>query len=165
MQYADGSARLVMALKHGDRHDAVPMFAAWLHRIASPLLRDADMIVPVPLHRRRLFTRRFNQAALMATALAELSGTQSMPDLMTRTRHTPSQAGLGPTERRANVRNAFRIRPGLEAAVGGSHILLVDDVLTTGATVNACARQLRKSGAAAVDVVTLARVVRPQALP
>lgn len=164
MQYNDASAHLVMALKHGDRHDAVPMFTAWLKRVGQEFLDSADLIVPVPLHRRRLFTRRFNQAALLSQALGELAGVPSVPDLMTRTRHTPSQAGLGATERQKNVRNAFRIRAGFEASAKGAHILLVDDVLTTGATLNACATALKRAGAATVDVVTLARVVRPQAI-
>lgn len=164
MRYGDESARIVMALKHGDRHDSVPMFSGWLHRIGQKFLETADIIVPVPLHRRRLFTRRFNQAALLALELSRLSGIEAIPDLLSRTRHTPSQAGLGAADRQRNVRGAFAVRAGHDRSLAGAHVLLVDDVLTTGATVNACAAALRRSGARAIDVVTLARVVRPQAI-
>jgi ComF family protein len=117
--------------------------------------------VPVPLHRSRLIRRRYNQAALLALALARFCRRPAAPDLLVRHRATSSQGGLGRAGRSRNVAGAFAIRRGMEAAVAGRRILLVDDVLTTGATVGACAATLRRGGAAAVDVVTLARVPRP----
>ena len=131
---------------------------------AAELLPDADMIVPVPLHRRRLIARRYNQSALLAGALGRKSDVTAAPDLLVRTRHTPSQGGLSATARRRNVRGAFAVRDGQAAGVRDRRVLLIDDVFTTGATVEACATTLIRSGARAVDVLTLARVVRPAAM-
>jgi ComF family protein len=157
-RYDDASRGLVLAFKHGDRIDAAPAYARWLARAGGALIEGADLIAPVPLHWTRLFHRRYNQSALLANALARLSGRPAAPDLLRRKRRTPSQGGLGRAERARNVRNAFAVRRGV--SVEGKRVLLVDDVLTTGATVEACAKTLLKSGAAAVDVLTLARVVR-----
>jgi ComF family protein len=127
---------------------------------------DADFVAPVPLHWRRLFTRRYNQAALLARMVAGSGrtgdgGTILAPDLLRRARWTGSQAGLKAVERRRNVRKAFEVHPRWLAKLKGRTVLLVDDVLTTGATVEACTGALKRAGAAHVDVLTLARVVRP----
>jgi ComF family protein len=159
--YDEASRGPVLAFKHADRTDAAPAFGAWLKRAGSALLAEAGLVVPVPLHRTRLLARRYNQAAELARALAAASGVAAAPDLLVRTRRTPSQGGLSATGRRRNVQGAFAIRPGMEGAARGARIVLVDDVLTTGATAEACARTLLRAGAAAVDVLTLARVVRP----
>jgi ComF family protein len=117
-------------------------------------------VAPVPLHWRRLFMRRYNQALLLAARLARDADVPLAPDLLRRRRWTGSQAGLKARERRRNVRLAFDVHPRWSARLEGRSILLVDDVLTTGATVDACVRVLQKAGAHRVDVLTLARVVR-----
>jgi ComF family protein len=134
-------------------------------RAGSELLAEADLIAPVPLHWRRLLTRRYNQASLLARVAARAASPRPAarlaPDLLRRHRWTGSQAGLRAKERRSNVRQAFEIHPRWAAEVSGKTVLLVDDVLTTGATAEACARVLQRGGARHVDVLTLARVVRP----
>lgn len=159
-RYDDSSRGLILAFKHGDRIDAAPAYARWLARAGGALLDGADLIAPVPLHWTRLFHRRYNQSALLANALARLTGRPAAPELLRRWRRTPSQGGLDRTERIRNVRGAFSVRAKSRPSVVGKRILLVDDVLTTGATVEACAKVLLKVGATAVDVLTLARVVR-----
>ena len=122
------------------------------------------ILVPVPLHRWRLLKRRYNQSALLALNLGRLTGRTALPDLLIRRRATPSQGGLSAKGRARNVEGAFMVNPRCKDAVKGARVLLVDDVFTTGATVGECAKVLRRAGARAVDVVTLARVVRPVTL-
>jgi ComF family protein len=161
--YDAASRGLVLGFKHADRTEAAPAFAVWMARAGAELLADAGLIVPVPLHRWRLFQRRYNQSALLAWQLARLSGVPCVPDLLQRRRNTPSQGRLSPAGRSRNVAGAFRVAPRHAGRLKGRRVLLVDDVLTTGATVAACARVLKRGGAAGVDVLTLARVVRPAA--
>jgi len=162
--YDAASRGPLLAFKHADRTDAAPTFARLMARAAAELLHDTDMIVPVPLHRRRLLARRFNQSALLAQAIGRETAVEAVPDLLVRTRHTPTQGGLSAAARRRNVAGAFVVRAGMIDSVRGARILVVDDVYTTGATVGACATALRRAGAAVVDVLTLARVVRPTLL-
>jgi ComF family protein len=163
--YDARSRRLLLPFKHGDRTDIARACGRWMARAGSELLAEADLVAPVPLHWRRLFTRRYNQAQLLArVAVREAAaGTRPRlaPDLLRRRRWTGSQSGLRAQERRGNVRQAFDIHPRWMAEVAGKTVLLVDDVLTTGATVEACTRVLQRGGARHVDVLTLARVVRP----
>lgn len=159
-RYDDGSKDLILRFKHADRTDAAPAFARWLARAGTALLEDADIIAPVPLHWVRLFARRYNQAALLASALGQLSTKPAVNDLLVRRRRTPSQGGLGATARRRNVAGAFALHPRRRALIADKRVLLVDDVFTTGATVAACAAAMLRSRAQAVDVLTLARVVR-----
>ncbi|MBI4184193.1 MAG: ComF family protein [Proteobacteria bacterium] len=166
MVYDQGSKGLVLAFKHADRTDAAPAFARWMMRAGESLLAGAELVVPVPLHRWRLLGRRYNQAALLAMALARLALRPCLPDLLLRRRATPALGGLGRDERRRALAGAFALnprhrRPGREAAWRGRTLLLVDDVLTTGATVEACAEVLLAAGVEAVDVLTLQRVVAP----
>jgi ComF family protein len=161
----DGKSRApILALKHADRLDLVPGFARWLERAGASLLADCDLIVPVPLHRYRLWRRRYNQAAELARALARRSGKKADLLVLERSRPTPSQGAMvSARARRRNVQGAFRVRDC--HVVSGRRVLLVDDVLTTGATVEAASRALKRAGAAKVSVLALARIVRGQELP
>ena len=159
MRYSDASARLVHRFKYSDRMEAAPAFARWLVRAGGDILAEADIVVPVPLHRRRLFSRRFNQSAELSRAVATLSGLAHEPELLMRTRATRPQVGLTGDQRRRNVARAFSVHPGAEGQVKDRKVVLVDDVMTTGATVEACSRALLKAGAAEVSVLCLARVV------
>lgn len=158
--YNDISRDLAIGLKHRDRTHVAPALGAWLARTGRELVTDADLIAPVPLHRGRLWRRRFNQSALLARALCGAHYGRLRPDLLVRTRATPRQAGLDATARRRNMRGAFAFRPIHGEAVSRARVLLVDDLFTTGATVSACANTLLGAGAAAVDVLVLARVER-----
>ena len=159
-RYGDVSRALILRFKHGDRTDAAPAFGTWLARAGHDLLTEADLVAPVPLHRFRLFARRFNQSALLAQAIAHESDVAVAVDLLVRTRNTRSQATLSSDQRSRNVKGAFNIRRQWRNRVVGLKILLVDDVMTTGATVEECSKALLAEGAASVDIVTLARVVR-----
>lgn len=162
LRYDEGSRRLILAFKHADRTDISRAFGGWMARAGAPLLAEADLVAPVPLHRWRLLRRGYNQAAILARSLRHAAHTwRLVPDLLERRRRTASQQGLSGEARLANVtRTAFRVHPRHRARVTGARILLVDDVLTTGATAAACASVLLSAGAAAVDLLTLARVVR-----
>ena len=158
--YDAQSRRLVLPFKHGDRTDMARACSRWMASAAGDLLQEAELIAPVPLHWRRLFMRRYNQALLLARAVARDGTARLAPDLLRRARWTGSQAGLRAEERRKNVRRAFALNPRWAQAVKDKAVLLVDDVLTTGATAEACALALQRGGARHVDVLTLARVVR-----
>ncbi len=163
LRYDEASKELILRFKHADRTGSAPAFAAWLKRAGGELLVDADLLAPVPLHWSRFLARRYNQAALLTGELARLTGKPAVQDLLIRRRRTPSQGGLGAAGRESNVAGAFRVHPRHADRLKGQRILLVDDVFTTGATAAACTRTLRRGGAQAVDVLTLARVVRPAA--
>ncbi|NIA71861.1 ComF family protein [Pelagibius litoralis] len=160
LRYDEASRRLILGFKHADRTEAVGTFALWAERTAAELIADCDIIAPVPLHWRRLFKRRYNQAAILSEALARRSGLPGVPDLMVRRRATPSQGRLTAEQRRRNVAGAFAVRPAHLDALRGRRLLLVDDVMTTGATLAACSRAALSAGARAVDVVVLARALR-----
>jgi ComF family protein len=157
--YGGVARRMVQALKYGDRTDLAPWMARWMQRAGAELLADADCVVPVPLHRRRFFTRRFNQSAELARTIAAHSGKPFEPGALQRVKVTRQQVGLGLSERQDNVRAAFRVPAESDIFIRGRRILLVDDVYTTGSTVFAVSKALKKSGAAAVDVLTFARVL------
>lgn len=161
--YDENSKKPVLAIKHADRLDLVPAFAKGLERAGRTLFPEAGLLVPVPLHRWRLWRRRYNQAAELARGLSRRTGIAVASNLLERVKSTPSQGEMPSAEaRRLNVRGAFRVPRDQRASVRGKTILLVDDVLTTGATASAAARALKRAGAARVYVVALARVVRPQ---
>lgn len=158
----DGVMReLVHGFKYRDRHEAVRLFSRWMLHAGADILEDAELIVPVPLARLRLWSRRFNQSALLAQAVSRARNIPDNPFALTRIRRTASQIGLSPEQRRRNVAGAFRVPDEERAALSDRNIVLIDDVITTGATANACARTLKRAGAARVDVLALARVVDP----
>jgi len=159
LAYDDNSRSAILALKHADRLDLVPGFSRWLSRTGRSLLEDCDMIVPVPLHRFRLWRRRYNQSAELARRLAGDWKRNYDPFALIRARATASQGAMsGAKARRRNVLGAFKVPD--PAKVQGKRVLLLDDVLTTGATVEACARALKRAGAEQVHVLVLARVVK-----
>ena len=160
LAYDDASHRLIVGFKHADRTDLAPMFAAWMARAGAEILSGDTVLVPVPLHRRRLVGRRYNQSALLACALAERAGTAICLDALERTRATPPQKNLSADARRRNVAGAFQLRAARRSRLQGRRIILIDDVLTTGATLSSAARTLLKGGAAGVDALVLARVVK-----
>jgi ComF family protein len=156
--YDETSREPILKLKHADRTDLAPLFARWLSRAARELIAEADAIAPVPLHRSRLLSRRFNQAAEIARPLARRAGIAYLPDALVRRRATDTQGGKSGSGRRRNVAGAFEVPAAKIAQVSGRRILLVDDVLTTGATAEGCARVLKAAGALRVDVAVVARV-------
>ena len=163
--YDEHSRDLILKLKHADRTDLSGLFARWLSRAAAPLLEEADAIAPVPMHPGRLLRRRYNQAAEIARPLAKASGVAYLPDALVRRRDTVSQGGKSASGRRRNVAAAFIVPEARRHQVIGRKIVLVDDVLTTGATAEGCARALLAAGAAEVTLAVVARVTEMQARP
>jgi ComF family protein len=161
MRYDDASKAMLLALKHADRLDLAPGFARWLERTGRELIAETDLIVPVPLHRGRFWLRRYNQSAELARALSRLCARPFDPTLLVRARATPSQGEMSSVAaRRRNVSGAFRVPKSSRTRLRERNILLIDDVLTTGATVDACAQALERAGAARVLVLAMARVSR-----
>ena len=156
--YDEHSRDLILQLKHADRTDLSGLLARWLVRSAHGLIESSDVIVPVPMHWRRLLTRRYNQAAEIARPLARHTGLVFLPDTLRRKRDTGSQGGRSGGARRRNVAGAFHVPERLAVKVAGKRVLLIDDVLTTGATAEGCARALKAAGAACVHVAVVARV-------
>ncbi len=152
----DGVIReMIYALKYADRHDGRRLLARWMSSAGDELLAEADLLVPVPLHHWRLLHRRFNQSAILAHELARLRGMNWHPGALTRVKRTPRQVGLTRVQRRRNMSAAFQVPAGAHSTVQGRKIVLIDDVITTGATVEACARALKAAGAMQVDVLAV----------
>ena len=156
--YDEASRGLILKYKHGDQQQFAALFARWLGRAAADLVAAADAVAPVPLHPMRLLSRRFNQAAEIARPLARHAGLDYLPDALVRTERTATQGGKSARGRRLNVKKAFAVSETGRRRVKGRRILLIDDVLTTGATGEACARALLEAGARAVDLAVIARV-------
>jgi len=152
--------KLVHGLKYRDHLELARWMGGWMARAGADVIAEADIVAPVPLHRYRLWMRRFNQSAALAQAVARQAGKRFEPALIKRVRATAQQVGLTASERDTNVRGAFRVMPEERPAIAGRRVLLVDDVYTTGATVKAATRALLRGGAGAVDVLCFARVVR-----
>lgn len=159
MLYDDQARRILLPFKHADRVETARPIAAHMARAGAALLRDADLLVPVPLHPKRLLARRYNQSALLAQAVGRLARVAVAPDALRRVRHTDPLGGLNRVQRAATVRGAFIVHR--RDAVAGRRVVLVDDVLTTGATAAACTIALLESDAASVDVLVAARVDAP----
>jgi ComF family protein len=155
-RYDGISRKLVHALKYQDRLDLAPLMAEWMVRAGGEYVASADVIVPVPLHRWRLFSRRFNQSAELARHIASRSGKLFNPLDLRRVRRTAHQVGLGQKAREDNVRGAFAVTDKGKLEFAGRRVILIDDVYTTGATVSAAARVLKKAGAADITVLTFA---------
>ncbi|GAB5470064.1 MAG: ComF family protein [Rhodospirillales bacterium] len=158
--YDDASRRLILPFKHGDRIEAAKPFARWLQVAGWRTLESADLLLPVPLHRWRLFRRRYNQAALLARRLGDESGVAVALDLLRRTRATPSQGRRSRAARQRNVAGAFALAPGAAARLADRRLVLIDDVMTSGATLDEAAKVLRRAKPRSIDVLTLARVLR-----
>jgi len=164
MTYDENSRPLLLKLKHGDGTYLAPTLSAWMARIGKDILDNTDMIIPVPLHWRRLLVRRYNQAALLAKVIAETTHIPMVLRVLRRRRATPSQGHYSREQRHLNVRHAFHIPSKYHTTLACKRIVLVDDVFTTGATVTECAKTLLSAGASRVDVLILARVIRPLAI-
>ena len=159
VRYDDVARAMVHALKYSDRLDLAPVMGRWTAQAGAEVLSGADAIVPVPLHWRRLWMRRFNQSAVLATHVSRASGVPVRAALLRRRRPTAHQVGLTRAERTANVQGAFAVPDAGKAMLAGLKVVLIDDVLTSGATVEACARALLRAHAKSVDVLVFARVV------
>lgn len=160
MLYKDNGRKMVLQLKHGDRLDLAKPAGSWLLRAAKPMLRPDMLLAPVPLHWVRMLRRRYNQSALLAAALGRLAGIEHCPDLLVRYKRTPSQEGRDRHARFENLQDAIRVHPRRGAAIKGRQILLVDDVMTSGATLAAATEACLAAGAAEVRVLVLARVAK-----
>jgi ComF family protein len=160
MAYGETGRRVVLSLKHGDRLDLARPAGKWLARAAKPILAEGMIVAPVPLHWLRFLKRRYNQSALLAEQVAKLAGLDYCPDLLVRARRTESQEGRDREGRFANVAGAIRAHPRRRHRIEGRHVLLVDDVMTSGATLAAAAEACLAAGACDVSVLALARVAK-----
>ena len=165
VRYDDVARTLVHALKYQDRIDLAPAMGRWMARAGEELLGDADVLVPVPLHWRRGWSRRYNQSGALACVIERQSGVPVARDVLRRIRPTQQQVGLSRSQRASNVQGAFKVAPDKAHAIQGRRVVLIDDVLTSGPTTDACARALLRARAAQVDVLVFARVVDTHKAP
>lgn len=157
--YDGGGRRIILALKHGDRLDLAKSAAKWMVSKGEDVL-DVDVMVPVPLHWTRFLKRRYNQAAVLSAAISKETEIENIPDLLIRHRRTSMQKGMSRTERFENQRGALKLNKRFQDTIKGKRVLLVDDVMTTGATLSACAEVCRAAGSEDVNVLVFARVAR-----
>ncbi len=160
LEYDDMSRIPILALKRAGRRDGLKVMANWMVNAGAHLIDASDLIIPVPLHYKRLVSRGYNQAGWLADAVGKQAGKPVAHTALTRTRATPSQANLSARARHRNVAGAFKVAARKTGKIKGKNVLLVDDVLTTGATLKAATKALKQAGAAQINVIVLARVVR-----
>jgi ComF family protein len=165
VRYDDVARTLVHALKYQDRTDLAPTMGRWMARAGHELLNEADVLVPVPLHWRRSWSRRYNQSGALGRVIEKQTGVPVARDALRRIRPTEQQIGLSRAQRASNVQGAFKVAADRAAQVQGRRVVLIDDVLTSGATVDACARALLRAKATQVDVLVFARVVDTMKAP
>jgi ComF family protein len=165
VRYDDVARTLVHALKYQDRTDLAPAMGRWMARAGRELIREADALIPVPLHWRRGWSRRYNQSGALARVIEQQTGAKVVSEALRRVRPTQQQIGLSRAQRASNVQGAFKVSPDRQSEIQGRRVVLIDDVLTSGATVDACARALLRAKAASVDVVVFARVVDTHKAP
>lgn len=159
VRYDDVARTMVHALKYQDRTDLAPTMGRWMARAGEDLLNGADALIPVPLHWKRSWSRRYNQSGALARIIGRASNIPVEQDALQRIRSTEQQFGLSRAERARNVQGAFKVRPERKSRVQGRRIVLIDDVLTSGATADACARALLRAKATSVDLLVFSRVV------
>ena len=158
--YDDNTKSIILAFKYGDRLNLKTSFSNWIIRIGKEVLLDSDIIVPVPLHRRRLWQRRYNQSAILSAEIAKnFSDIEHIPQLLKRTRQTTPQKGLSKKERHLNIAGSIAVKEKYLDKITGKNICIIDDVYTSGATINECAKILKKAGAKNVYALTIARVI------
>ena len=165
VRYDDVARTLVHALKYQDRTDLAPAMGRWMARAGRELIGEADALIPVPLHWRRGWSRRYNQSGALARVIEQQTGAKVDSEALRRVRPTQQQIGLSRAQRASNVQGAFKVAPDRQSEIQGRRVVLIDDVLTSGATVDACARALLRAKAASVDVVVFARVVDTHKAP
>ena len=165
VRYDDVARTLVHALKYQDRTDLAPAMGRWMARAGRELLDEADVLIPVPLHWRRAWRRRYNQSGALARVIERQTGVKVATEALRRIRPTEQQIGLSRPQRASNVQGAFKVSADRQSLIAGRRVVLIDDVLTSGATVDACARALLRAKAATVDVLVFARVVDSHKTP
>jgi len=165
VRYDDVARTLVHALKYQDRTDLAPAMGRWMARAGRELIEQTDALIPVPLHWRRGWSRRYNQSGTLARVIERQTGVKLLSEVLRRVRPTLQQIGLSRTQRASNVQGAFKVAADRQSEIQGRRVVLVDDVLTSGATVDACARALLRAKAASVDVLVFARVVDTHKAP
>ncbi len=157
LSYDEHSKGLILPFKHADKTLSVPLLAAFMMKAGSELIKEADAVIPVPLHRFRLLQRKYNQSALLAREIAKKSGLEFFPYILRRKKYTRSQGEFNAFSRKQNVKGVFTVKCPLK--ISGKTLILVDDVMTTGATVDECTQELMHAGAKRVFVLTLAAVL------
>jgi ComF family protein len=162
LRYDELAKKLILPFKYADRPEVARGISLLMARAGAPLLAQAELLIPVPLHKSRLRHRRYNQSVLLAVALGRSHGLTVARDALVRHKSTLPLAGMDLAARRAELDGAITIRPGRATLVQGRRILLIDDIMTSGATANACATALAAAGAVAVNVLTATRVADPR---
>ena len=162
MIYEGAGRQLVMKFKHSDRTDLAPALANWLGRSIENLITAQTVFVPVPLHWKRSLKRKYNQSALISDRLSKTYHRPALHDLLIRNRHTPSLKGYNKDERAEILKHSMTLNPKYQDHIKGADIILIDDVLTTGATLTACCTSLQNTGANKIDIAVLARVAHGQ---